>query len=493
MKFEKDVFISYAHIDDEPLVEGQKGWISEFHRSLEIRLAQLLGKKPVIWRDPKLQGNDHFADEIVDQLPGIALLVSVLSPRYVKSAWCVKEVTQFCEVSKRNIGVRVKNKSRIFKIIKTPVKREDHPEMIRDLLGYEFYRTDPQTGRAKELSKIFGADHEQAYWQKLDDLAYDIRDLLEAMTDDSKHEIKVQEKKCVYLAETTSDLEEYRESLRRELQQHGYHILPDLRLPVVYSDLKARVEQWLAQCCFSVHLVGGHYGIVPEGSQRSVVELQNELAAARSEQSGLPRIVWLVPDQKTDDARQSTFINALKTGSNAQAGADLLVTSLEEVKSVILARLQALSKQQDVPPQQDLPADQPPRVYLICDQQDLNSNSLRKLEDHLFAQQMEVILPVFEGDESQVRIEHQENLKTCNGVIIYFGAGNELWLRSKLRDLVKITGYGRAQPLKAKAVYVAEPESDPKERFRSHEVTVVRATGGFSGDLVKELIEKLKA
>jgi hypothetical protein len=57
---------------------------------------------------------------------------------------------------------------------------------------------------------------------------------------------------------------------------------------------------------------------------------------------------------------------------------------------------------------------------------------------------------------------------------------------------VKITGYGRTQPLKAKAVYVAEPDSDAKERFRSHEVTVVRATGGFSGDLVKELIEKLK-
>jgi hypothetical protein len=34
MKFKKDIFISYAHIDDEALIEGESGWITEFHRSL---------------------------------------------------------------------------------------------------------------------------------------------------------------------------------------------------------------------------------------------------------------------------------------------------------------------------------------------------------------------------------------------------------------------------------------------------------------------------
>jgi len=43
-----DVFISYAHIDDQALTEGQKGWITQFHRILEVRLGQLLGEKPTI-------------------------------------------------------------------------------------------------------------------------------------------------------------------------------------------------------------------------------------------------------------------------------------------------------------------------------------------------------------------------------------------------------------------------------------------------------------
>ena len=39
-----DIFISYAHVDNESLTEGQKGSISQFHRTLEIRLRQLLGE-----------------------------------------------------------------------------------------------------------------------------------------------------------------------------------------------------------------------------------------------------------------------------------------------------------------------------------------------------------------------------------------------------------------------------------------------------------------
>ena len=40
-----DLFISYANIDDLPISEDQKGWITEFHRILENRLAQLMGEK----------------------------------------------------------------------------------------------------------------------------------------------------------------------------------------------------------------------------------------------------------------------------------------------------------------------------------------------------------------------------------------------------------------------------------------------------------------
>ena len=32
MNFENDLFISYAHIDNQPLTDGDKGWITGFMR-----------------------------------------------------------------------------------------------------------------------------------------------------------------------------------------------------------------------------------------------------------------------------------------------------------------------------------------------------------------------------------------------------------------------------------------------------------------------------
>ena len=93
--FEGDAFISYAHLDNVELIEGRKGWVANLHRALEVRVGQLLGKPPHIWRDQKLQGNDIFADVLVERLRRVAALVSVVSPRYVKSEWARRELSEF--------------------------------------------------------------------------------------------------------------------------------------------------------------------------------------------------------------------------------------------------------------------------------------------------------------------------------------------------------------------------------------------------------------
>jgi len=77
MQFERDVFISYAHIDNQPLPGGGQGWVTVFHEALRLFLTRFMGEDAEIWRDPKLAGNDVFSDEIGDQLPKTAALVSI--------------------------------------------------------------------------------------------------------------------------------------------------------------------------------------------------------------------------------------------------------------------------------------------------------------------------------------------------------------------------------------------------------------------------------
>jgi hypothetical protein len=78
MNFEQNLFISYAHIDDQPLTPGEKGWITRFHATLKAILSMRMGREAKIWRDEKLQGNDVFSDEIVAQFKKSAALISII-------------------------------------------------------------------------------------------------------------------------------------------------------------------------------------------------------------------------------------------------------------------------------------------------------------------------------------------------------------------------------------------------------------------------------
>lgn len=498
MQFEKDIFISYAHIDDEALIEGQKGWISEFHRALEIRLAQLLGRRPIIWRDQELQGNDLFDKQIVDQFPNVAIVISILSPRYVKSEWCVREVNEFYNISQNNIGFSINNKARIFKVIKTPVRIDLHPEKIQNILGYEFYSTDPDTNRVKEFSNILGQQTERQYWEKLDDLAHDICAFLEdverfgtksGMVGGALNGKKGSKK--IFLSESSYDTKEFRDNIKRELQDYGHLIFPDKQLPLIAPQLQEDVKSFLAQSDLSIHILGSGYGIVPEGTKKSIIELQNETANIFSAGNNLPRLIWIPEGIQPNDDRQISFLNQLDNDNNSTTGADLVKGSLEEFKDIIVDKLKSIqqpepeeeAKEEDVEKSATL-------VYLICDILDIND--IAPIEDFLFNNGCEVVIPVFEGDETQIREDHIENLKACDAVIIFFGQANELWLRSKMRDFMKINGYGRKKPLGFKAVYLAGPPSISKQRFRTLEAEVINGLEGVPEAQLKSIIAKLK-
>jgi hypothetical protein len=128
---------------------------------------------------------------------------------------------------------------------------------------------------------------------------------------------------------------------------------------------------------------------------------------------------------------------------------------------------------------------------LICDKQDYDA--IASLEDYFYGQGFEVTRPLMEGDEAEVREDHKESLLLCDAVVIFYGNTSEGWLRTKLRDLQKIAGYGRSKPMLAKGIYVGGPETDSKLRYRTHEALVMRDFGSFSAATLQPFIEKLQS
>ena len=152
-----DIFISYAHMDDQALDEDQKGWITKFHRVLQVKLGQLMGEPAKIWRDEKLTGNDVYDDKIVNEFKNAKVMISVLSPRYIKSEWCNRELNEFYNAAENEAGVRVGEKSRLIKVVKTPFNQQEAaehlPKIFEAILGFEFFEQDPESGRVVEFDE----------------------------------------------------------------------------------------------------------------------------------------------------------------------------------------------------------------------------------------------------------------------------------------------------------------------------------------------------
>lgn len=470
--FEYDVFISYAHLDNQPLVEGEEGWISELHRVLERRLAMLLGETPRIWRDKELRGNDYFDDVIAKGFHKAALFLSVVTPRYVRSDYCRMEFEEFCRKAQEEGSLAVGDRARVMKVLKTPIELGEMPPPMPDLLGYEFFRFDPESGKLREF-RLGSQDYREPFLARLDDLAQEIAEALRMLRD--AHEAAADDARVVYLAATSHDLKEVAEMVRRELQARGHRVIPNRNLPYEAEALREMVASELARADLSVHLVGRRYTFVPEGDERSVVEIQNDLAAARCAEGGLERVIWLPPEMELDDPFQAEVVERLRTDPEAQRGAELLETTVEELKAQVLERLEAAGAEEPPPP----PDDGPPWVYLLFT--DGDEEAVAPLEDLLWERGLEVRTPLFDGEESELRAEHEENLQLCDGFLVYYGEGNERWLRKMMADLKKARGLGRRKPIRAKAVYVAPPETPRKARYRTHEAEVIQAASNGDG------------
>jgi hypothetical protein len=510
MNFEQNLFISYAHIDDQPLTPGEKGWITRFHATLKKMLDMRLGREAKIWRDEKLQGNDVFSNEIVAQFNHSAALLSVVTPRYLNSEWCTREAREFCHGAEQSGGLVVGNKSRVFKVIKTPVDAEESealPAHMKDLLGFEFFTY--EDGAPLEFDPDYGPEYNQRYLKKIALLAQDIAQLLKSLqaevgaskSNDSNvpSELPAPSKPAVYLAECSYDRKQARELLEGELKRLGYPVLPDKRLPQDEAEYVAAVESLLARCALSVHLVGEKYGTVPDGpTDKSASILQNELAVARCRSGGLQRLIWLPHGTHSEQGPQQAFIEALHQNALAQFGADLIAGDIEELRAAIRDTLGKIEQPEPKQPDGDgapahpATAGSTKMIYLINDVKDRKATvQVRKL-----CRQMgfEVTVPAFEGDASEVRKANQQQLANCDGVVLFYGAGDEAWKRTIDNELKRMAGYRDGKPLPAVSTYLAEPRTADKEDLIDvEEPGLIDGLDGFAEAAMCKFLQDLTA
>jgi hypothetical protein len=457
MSFKHDVFISYPHLSNQDDASGHNGWVAKFHRRLKDRLSEALGRDARIWRDNKLKAGAVFGDEIRDRLRDSKVLLCILSPAYINSEWCLKELRAFYCFAEESGNLSVANQSRIMTAIKTFVPQEQHPAELRGSLYSEFYKKSEDWGSMpRALGQEAGEYGYEEYKLEADKVVWSIKDVVESLG----HEDALKDvERTIYLAEMTSDKENHRDKIKAELEARDFIVLQDEPLAKQKSeDYENSVRRNLQRSFMSIHLMGRAYGMILEDADKSIIHLQNELAAEHSQQEErFKRLIWIPPNLENPQGSQTGFLDNLRLSAEAQFGAELYdKLPFEEFKTRII---QLIKRMPTNPPPDNLI-----RIYLMCDKDD--DDTVNPVGQYLFEKGYEVIPPPEEDQRGQVIKYHRDNLLRCDATLIVFGKTKLEWVMSRHNDAVEtVKGLGRKNEIPCRAILRTDPETKFKNRL----------------------------
>ena len=242
--------------------------------------------------------------------------------------------------------------SRIFKVIHEPQQGHFLLDYLSDSVSYDFFHYDTSTDELVIYDDFTGPTSEKTFWMRLYDLAYDIFKVMDNLKN-AESEIENISKELnstsIYLSEVGSDLIAQRDSVKRELLRNGYRVLPDKKMPKDLESITKLIRKDLAASSMSIHLIGSDYSKI-HGTNVSITDLQNKMATKHfnelekmntgSSSSNFGRVIWVSPKLNNVSVKQRLFIENLKKDSDSMSMADLLETTIEELKAFVINKIQ---------------------------------------------------------------------------------------------------------------------------------------------------------
>lgn len=439
--YDFDLFVSYAHIDDEPDAGQPVGWVSTLKDNLKARLDRRLGIRSSIWMDQRLVAESHLGEPIMAGLRQSAGLLVVLSRAYLNSAWCARERGGFLD------GLRDRRALRrpVFVVECDDLERERLPEAFGDLLGVRFWQRQTDGAAPGRLGDPLPTLEDRSYWARLNDLSFKVAEGLSRLRDVPPGHAAAPAaeassgRPAVFLAEVGDELMDEYERLQRSFEQAGLVVLPERAYPRSDADAyAAAMAEDLRRCALFVQLLGEYPGRV-RGWDVALSALQYRTA----QQAGVPLRRWrrfgLNPEDIRDEVhRQSVF------------AADVVNEGLEVFAA---GALQAL--RQTRPP----PAPAAGDLLVFVDHDRSDARIAGELCDFFDAQGLGFLRPEAQDSAEAMRADLEDNLRLCDGLVVVYGSTQPVWVRQQLKETLKIKSV-RERPLGRVLLCQAEPDAD---------------------------------
>ena len=444
--YEHDVFVSYAHLDNESGGE-QPGWVTNFVQDLGKEVRQRLGTKDLtIWIDKKLSGNLPLTPEIMEAVRRSATLLVVMSPAYLNSQWCARERNSFLSFAADCVKY-----GRIFVVTQRDTEKTPAPEEFGDLLGFRFWTKDEETDVSRPLVRP-DKEYAQRVVQLSDDLGKTLRRLNNGGGDGSKAaSVQGSGDVSVFLARSTDDLEEREENLKRYLAQAGINVLPRTWYPDhTVAAFTTAMAADLGGCKAFVQLLSASRGRKIEPGGKRYAALQQEIAKT----SRRPLLVWRSPDidlKSIDDDDHRDRLDSARA------------CNFEEFKRAVVEEARR------EPPR---PKQKSANVVAFLDVDLPDMRIAKEVADYLLLEHgIECFWPVRSGKPEELRKDLERQLLECDGLLLVYGSTEPLWVRDQWHQIRKVTS-GRERPLAARALFLAPPAEKEELGFKVPVMTI---------------------
>ena len=478
----------------KPPAVNDRSWVANFSHFLAVLYQQVTGEALAVYAVSDL--DRQHASKIKEAPLLFALATSDLQghPDLIRLA------DGFLTQHQREMLVG--NKYRFVKLMRRPAPVGDLFPNHRHIPSYRFYDFDRLTRSHREFLHFSQAETSRAYWLKLMDITQNVFSVFRSGSQGKGTGAEVPIEKTVFLADVADDMVYYRDALRREMEQRGYRVLPQV-VRLSQMDLEKGTVEDLRRSSVSVHLVGENYGRLVEQKKRSIVEHENEIAhkhlqnvlkhnSTGGKRVDFHRLIWLKPESRHFDERQKVFVEHLRNEAATAGGSEVLEADLQELKSTIFSKLSSFGQKKEAVQTLDdkeRALQGKSTIYLMHDARDKEeiANIAGLLVDGGL-----VVLSLPDNDNPhELREGHQKNLSRCDASLIYLRRGSPNWLNTKLQDVMKAPAFGRHKPMRASAVLLDSTLAAYKDL--DEYVTVIRPKNGvFTKDAMRSFIAKMK-
>jgi TIR domain len=498
-----DIFISYARDDDLPPPDKPdgKGFVTFLHEWVGYEFRDLGPERPKIWRDTKrISDGAQFTPEIEDALKQASILLVVLSPNWMASTWCKRELDTFATLHGPD-GLR----ERIIVVGKRYIDPDKRPSLLQGQSGYAFFaRSEDPEEIAGDLEFFArGGVQDNRYWDRLKALA---AYLLNRRILPPQQPMYPPTGRTIYVAKPASDMRAGYDRIVAELVGKGHTVVPDPATDIPLNSAVAVVDAALSDAEIAVHLVGERGGDTPEG-QLPMVSLQLGRSAAKEAKDGAKfhRLIWApglwtIPPDANSPAREITRhpVDVL-TKFDRQLPTDKIEgDSLSKFVDFLNQHLVAITPLKSLPTELSSLAGGDARLYLYHSQED--SEYALNLAQALQQRKLETLLPAFEGPESEIKSFNGKQLAECDAVVLCWASASEVWVRAQASALRNWHDLGRKQQFSYRAVVAAPPTGSRKKAgkllFPSSDIDLVVDLSDkdtLTADLLDRLVPPARA